>query len=312
MMTVTDSSLFFSAPTDRVVLLLLDNKSFSQSIHCNNISANRISAIPAATTALSGGTKGTPLRYRTASLPSLHSTILQKSLTSSAQHNSLTEKEKLALRRNIWQERVQHDIHFPVKDFASGRQSPSQPHLLSSLLVKRPRRMSSSATCGRSRHFSEDINGREYSNVMDDSPMILISCISAVLCSYLIDVTDLSYDPNEIAAHHGATNTPILSHNSSSSLSPFPSPLPSPLSKRSTSPASPSIFNTADPRNYPALFAFVPQSFRNCMFNQPEAKVDTVKHGFSLFKPTSSAAGLDSEAKKYSDVEVSASCMHVM
>lgn len=263
--------------------MLLDAESFSQT---------KTSTVPSADSGPAPERKSRRLRNRTASLPSLHcASNLQKSYCSARrtgyEPEVLAEKEKGELRRNVWQERVLFDQHFPVKCFDSNMQQTSS-------MLKRPRGLSVSATC---RPFSGDCTApTSNSDLMGGASSrarTLVSCVSAVLCSYLIDVADVSYDPNErdlAAKSRGGSPTTYARS---------PSPCPSPLSKRSTSPASPSIFNSADPRNYPPLFAFVPRSFQNYMFNLP------VRQGFQFLSSNPKAnAGQESAINKYSNIKV--------
>jgi hypothetical protein len=67
---------------------------------------------------------------------------------------------------------------------------------------------------------------------------------------------------------------------------------PSPVSRRSTSPASPSIFNIADPRNYPDPYSFVPKSLQNDIFNRQVSKIEIVKQGFGIEKTSQSHPGI--------------------
>ena len=176
---------------DRVVSLLMDTESFRH-ITTNASATFTPTLITAAPSA--GLPNRRRLRHRTASLPSLHSANLQKSYVSThlfgTDPNILAEeKEKMLLRRNVWQERVLFDHHFPVKCFGCDQQphpteQPTQQYV--SPLLKRPRRMSASATAGP---FSYDSNSLGRGDLVGDSnAKSLISCISAVLCSYLIDV----------------------------------------------------------------------------------------------------------------------------
>lgn len=198
------------------------------------------------------GVKTRVLRHRTSSLPSLHSASLQKAFIPT-QGDTIIDREKVQLRQHIWQDRVLHDNHFPVKFFGGHPRVGSEQSEQSSL-VKRSRDSSSSGSVrSRSRRFSEDLNGYHNGNLMDELPITLISCVSAVLCYYLIDVTDPLLDPNK-----EVVPVPCYVSAPGSRVSPC---------RRSSSPSTPSIFNTADPRNYPAQFSFVPREITNVIFN---------------------------------------------
>ena len=192
-------------------------------------------------------------RNRTESLPSLYTTDLRKSYSTS-QGNSFTEKEKITIRSKIWKDRVINDDHFPVKIFSSCRNKTACDE--SSAKSKRSSEAPSKPV-GRRRRYSEDLNGCDYDSLMEGSPSTLIRCISSILCSYLIE---RSSDPNN--------------HSCNFSRNASPNDLPIPPSNRSKAPASPSIFNMADPRCYPADFAFVPPCFGNDMYNDDSCKVE--------------------------------------